>query len=120
MQIGPPTPPVGIRAIGTNITTAEIIWISKFNGGSIQYFHIGVKSASDLEFMKGEKFADSGEDEVMIGFVNGLQEGIRYNFNIYAENMYGQSTLKNHLNCETPQQGNAIYIEQCMALCVEV
>jgi len=104
-----PDPPIGIRAFCTNNKTAEIIWISKFNGGSSQQFRVGVKRTNDSIFEKGDQIKDPGENEIVTGIVNELLDGTRYLFTVFAESKYGQSTLATDLVCKTPTKGNVYF-----------
>jgi len=101
MFVGRPDSPVGVSAVCTDFSTAEITWLSKFNGGNNQHFRIGYKKVDDDTFKEGEIVDDPGKDRIVTRFINNLDDGIQYLFTVYASNEYGTANLTAALNCTT-------------------
>jgi len=82
MFVGRPDSPVGLTADCIDFNTAEITWLSKFNGGNNQHFRIGYKTVDDDTFKKGEIVDDPGKDSIVTGYIEHLGDGVQYFFTV--------------------------------------
>lgn len=84
-------------------TSAEVQWMSSFDGGDTQTFAVYVLSRLD-KIIISDDIPDKGENIVHYNYVENLQPSRTYTFYVSAQNRRGNSSSEN-LTCITSKKG---------------
>lgn len=86
-----------------NVKTAQVKWISSFNGGAPQSF-TAFALAGQQEASRSELKQDEGENKIHSSSVLNLQPSTEYVFYVSARNRHGTTTSERSI-CKTLPEG---------------
>ena len=99
---GKPNNPYGLVVDCLSQYPANVSWVSSFNGGLTQTFHIGYRTSSETAYtLNNKEYLDAGKGKIHFGTLEQLSPSTTYFFVVYANNSEGQVMSELKVNCTT-------------------